>query len=512
MRVYPVRASSWMQSSPMNERSSDSAPSGSNPAAASGVGSTGMKSRAIRASVFTIGGYSASQVLRIGSNMTLTRLLFPEAFGVMALVQVLQTGLEMLSDIGIQPSIIQNRKGEERAFLDSAWTIQVIRGFVLWICGCLLASPFAWFYDNQQMLALVPVVTAGAVISGLNSTKLPVFTRRMHIGPLTAIDLVSQVTGIALMIGVALVYRSVWALAVGGLGSSAMKMLLSHFALTGERNRFHWDPESVHQIVHFGKWIFLSTLVSFLAMRFDIFLLGRLVPIDLLGIYSIAGLLAVVPQQATNRLARAVFFPALAKSARESRANLAVALARSRQLVLPAGLLCIVSITLFAPAFFVYLYDERYHAAGWMAQLLMISVWFQLLIQFAFRVLLSIGHSRPLAAGNAVRLIFAALGCIVGFQLAGLVGLILGMGVGSFAGYLTLAIALERNGLPVVLEDARYTLVALGLGLVGGWSPHLLVGVADISDPTLLSLAIGSVIIAPLGVFVARRARSVIAQ
>ena len=63
----------------------------------------------------------------------LTRLLFPEAFGLMALIQTFMIGLAMFSDLGIGPAIIQSDRGEDPDFLNTAWVMQILRGICLWL-------------------------------------------------------------------------------------------------------------------------------------------------------------------------------------------------------------------------------------------------------------------------------------------------------------------------------------------------------------------------------------------
>jgi hypothetical protein len=111
------------------------------------------KQTARRGSLWTLGGYGVSQVIRLASSLILARLLFPEAFGLMALVNVFMQGLEMLSDLGIGPGIIQNKRGAEPKFLRTAWTLQIIRGFVLWGITLLLARPVAAFFAARDPLA-----------------------------------------------------------------------------------------------------------------------------------------------------------------------------------------------------------------------------------------------------------------------------------------------------------------------------------------------------------------------
>jgi O-antigen/teichoic acid export membrane protein len=93
----------------------------------------------INSSFWTILGYGLSQLFRLAGNIILTKLLMPEMFGIMAIVNVLIMGSQMFSDIGLGPSIIQNKRGEDPDFINTAWTLQIIRGFAIWLLVILLA-------------------------------------------------------------------------------------------------------------------------------------------------------------------------------------------------------------------------------------------------------------------------------------------------------------------------------------------------------------------------------------
>src|SRR5690606_1258730 len=87
-----------------------------------------LRRRAMRGTLLSVANVLGQQVLRLIGNVITTRLLFPEAYGLMVYVLIVMQGLQMISDVGIIPSIIQHERGEERAFLDTAWTIQILRG------------------------------------------------------------------------------------------------------------------------------------------------------------------------------------------------------------------------------------------------------------------------------------------------------------------------------------------------------------------------------------------------
>ena len=96
-----------------------------------------LRESIIRASTWILSGHVVSNIIRLGGNLIMTRLLVPEMFGVMAVANVLITGLQLCSYFGVQHNIIQSHKGDDPSFLNTAWTFQIIRGgiiFFLAIC------------------------------------------------------------------------------------------------------------------------------------------------------------------------------------------------------------------------------------------------------------------------------------------------------------------------------------------------------------------------------------------
>ena len=129
-----------------------------------------MKGLLARGSLWVGIGYGGSQLIRLGGNLVLWRLLYPKAFGIMAIINALMAGLAMFSDIGIGPSIIQNERGADPIYLNTAWTIQAVRGFILAFVAAVAAVPISKFYGEPLLASMLPVVGLGALIAGFNST------------------------------------------------------------------------------------------------------------------------------------------------------------------------------------------------------------------------------------------------------------------------------------------------------------------------------------------------------
>lgn len=461
-----------------------------------------MHKKAVKGTFWSVLGQIVKNLLRLGSNVLLTRLLTAEDYAISTLVNTVIIGLEMVSDIGIEASIIQSDKGEEESFLDTAFTAQVLRGLVLFLFACLLAWPAAIFFDSEPLKTLLPVAGLGALIRGFWPTRLHLLRRHLEVKKLVSLDVAAQATAVVFMAIHAYIYRSVWALILGALIIFATPAVLSVF-IPGHKNRFRWQPDAVQELIGFGKWIFVSTLITYFANYFNIFASGRLVDKATLGVYGISNMLAMLPLVVGGHATNAVLLPALAATAREDRSKLAGAFARAQRVILPALLFATMGLVLLSPAFFFLLYKEDYHDAGWMVQLTMIGTWFYYKHDSWSRALLAIGVSRPLAVSNFVKLLGTAGCALLGFHLLAFPGLLLGGAFGAFLGYLSIAFALTKEDIPVWGPDITY---GVGGALICGAGVLLPQWIAPYVgyDWRLVSIPTSLLFLVPTGLFGAR--------
>ncbi|XAL98718.1 oligosaccharide flippase family protein [Phycisphaeraceae bacterium D3-23] len=400
-----------------------------------GGGDQTLRKRAVRSGFWTIFGHGAGQVLRLGSNIVLAWLLVPADFGLMALVAIFMQALQMFSDIGIGPSIIQSKRGEDPAFLNTAWTIQVIRGFFLWGVACLIAYPVSLIWD-PMLLKLLPIVGFTAVLQGFNSTRLQTMNRRLTVGWITMVDLIMQVVTIATMIGVAwYISASVWALVAGGFAGYLVKLILSHTVLPGQANRFAWDRSCFKELVHFGRWLFLSTIVTFLAMQVNNLLYGALMSTAAMGVYWIGYQFAQVLPVLVRRIGSRVGFAALSELYRRDEADFVHQLRRIRLILVVPINLGLAAVILLGPLFIHIFYKPEYTSAGWVIQVLAIS-------SLAGTLNTSYGHAY-MAIGSSFRNLLTILGqfiitlaaTVTGYLLAGEYGFLLGIAASQWLKY-----------------------------------------------------------------------------
>lgn len=466
---------------------------------------TSLRVRASRGTTAILVGQMAAQILRLLGNLALSRLLFPEAFGLAALVSLVLFGLEQVFNLGVQASIVRHERGDERRFVDTAWTIQVVRGVALWIGGIALAPLLARFYGQEQLTELVRVASFAAVLLGLTSTKLFILTRRLELERRVAIELLSQVAALVFMVAFAWWQRSVWALVLGGLVNQASIVVLSHLWLPGPGNRFAWDAEAARELFSFGGWVFASSGLSFLANQFELALLGRLIPAGPLGVYSVGAMIPNLLRDVLGRFAMSVLGPALSETHREKGSSVPSRYAAARRVTLPGGLLLGLAAAITAPAFFHKLYDPRYADAGWIAQLALLRFWFSYLQVTGCSTLLALGDARTWVVSSAVGTVGVAAGCLLGFEIGSLSGVLVGTAIGMAASWAVPAFQLRRRGLASPLPELGYTVLGALLAVLALGAGPLLGPALGIEDASLRTLAAGLAVVIPFGLWVARR-------
>jgi O-antigen/teichoic acid export membrane protein len=427
---------------------------------------TSLKKLAIRGAIWTIIGFGGIQILRFGNNLILTRLLKPEYFGLMALVTTLRVGLELFSDVGIGQNIINSKRGDDPAFLNTAWTIQVIRGVVIWIVCLLFSFPMAKFYEDPRLLWLIPISLVYSIFDGFSSTSHHTLHRRMELGKLAMYELMLQASFLSTLCILVWFYPYVWALAVGMVIGGVYKLVSSFWLIPKYSNRFAWEPEAVKEILSFGKWMFIASALMFAAEQSDRLVLAKILSFQMLGVYTVAYTLASIPREVIKQLSYKVIFPAISQQADLPRPSLQAKIIRQRWLILIGCAVILAILVTTGDLVVTLLYDQRYVAATWMMPILCVGIWFSLLFYTISPALLAISKPLYSAQSNFARFGIITLGVPLAYYNFGELGAIIVIAFSDLPLYLVNLYGLWREKLTCLAQDIQTTAFFIGvLGL-----------------------------------------------
>lgn len=410
-------------------------------------------------------------MLRLGGNLILTRLLFPEAFGLMGIYAAIVYGVHMLTDVGIGTSIVQKERGNDQTFLNTAWTVQILRGVIVWGVLCALAFPVANLYGQPLLAAMLPVVGLCAIIGGFNSTKMYSVQRNLDAKRITQIEIGVNALGLIFTAYLAWLMHSVWALVWGNVFGASLGLIASHYVLHGTKNKFAWDLDAVTHLKGMGRWIMLGSSLTFLSVEGARLMIGAMLDMQQVALYTLASTLNLMFSKAMEQVTGRVFFPTYSEIHRTTPEKLKTILYKARlTIILPSWGLAVLFIFLGTQIMGV-LYDVRYRGSGPMLEFLAAGSLVGCLWMSYSGALLAMGKAATNTFLTAILVVLQISAIFIGFHFGGVTGIVIGVAAVNWImypvyAYVMSSIGLWHNKLDLIMVAASVLI------MVVAW-PHL---------------------------------------
>lgn len=442
----------------------------------------GLRARLVRAGLWTLTGYFVETSIRLLTSLVMTRLLVPEAFGLMVVAITVPTGLAMLSDIGIQSNIVRKAGSLGQMFLRTAWTIQIVRGASLWgvtlFFAALLLIPRARsiipedsVLADPQLPFVLGVMGSILAISGLNSVNIYLQERELNLKPLVLRTLISKIISLPIMLTWAFFDRSIWALVAGVIASQATLTLLSHYLIPGQRMQLCWDQDSRKELLVDSKWTALASTSGFIANQGERLIFAIFLTPKQMGFYAIAVTLVDVIRALLQKLHGQLTLPVLSELFRTRPAAAKDAYYKYRKPIDIFTFTAVGFLSIAGSDLVKFLYDDRYTGAGLLLQILGIS-----LGSFPFQLMNSAfianNEWRNYSLNILAFSISLFIAVIAGYYIAGWIGAVWGVTIYSWpATFLVLLRSYRRGWVDPVREVIMLPFVFVGvtLGLAARW-------------------------------------------
>jgi len=271
-----------------------------------------LKAKATRGTIWLVIGNGADRALRLIRNMILARLLAPEAFGLMAIILAINQAFESFTEVGISKAIIQNQKGQEKEFLNGAWWFSVCRSIILYATGFIGAPFIADFYNNPHLISMVRIAFLTILFNGSMSPMAHVAVKNMNYKRWVIIAQGGGVIGISTSIILALIYPGVWALVIGFIIEAFVRCIMS-FIICPFKPGLSFDKEGLRSLLKFARGVLGLPILTYIFMRADVFVVGKLCTTSKLGLYSMAYALVQVPFQTITAIMNQILLPIFSK-------------------------------------------------------------------------------------------------------------------------------------------------------------------------------------------------------
>jgi len=452
------------------------------------VRAEGLKGRVLRGGIWLGGASFFEQAIRFGRNMLLTRLLAPEAFGVMAIVQSATTMIQMTVDVGAREALIQNPKGGEDSHVTAAWWMTAGRASFIYALIYVLAPAIAKFYGNPELIVLARVVSLSIIFDGLISPRAFIAMKEMKFWKWAAVNSGGGILGVITTIILGFFMRDVWALAIGFCSENAARCVLSYVICPYRPRLPHF--EAILDLMRFSKGLVGLVLLNMLFVRSDVFVLGKLYSAAELGLYSMAVYLIQTPSGFLINVMNQTLLPALS-GVQDDNARMNRILLQTTSATVWLGLPAAVFVIFCGRSLLTIVYGQRYSAAsvalGFACCAALLNVLNNQITQAFYAKGLPQLHRRSVASMAAVVVLLvyplAKIFGMWGAQLACLIAIIVGyfLQIERIRRVTGLKISQYRNAFPIPV------FVSIGIAVL--WT--LVARFTTVTNHPIPTLAIG---------------------
>ncbi len=252
-----------------------------------------------------------TRLFGLARTIVLARLLAPNDFGLYGIALLSLSALETFSKTGFDQALIQ-KKEDIKSYLDTAWTIQVIRGLLLASILILGAPLVGSFFGEPRAVLLVRVLGVAVLLKSLQNIGIVYFKKGLEFHKQFIYEFGGTFADLAVAIPAAFILRSVWALVFGLLAGNLVQLVVSYF-IHSYRPRLRLEGTKAKELYTFGRWILGSSVVVFLATQGDDVFLGKVLGATALGFYQMAFHFSNLMATEITHVTSQVTFPAYSK-------------------------------------------------------------------------------------------------------------------------------------------------------------------------------------------------------
>lgn len=270
-----------------------------------------LSQKVVHAGVWVFTLRIINRLFGLTRTIVLARLLAPNDFGLFGIAILALSSLESFSKTGFDQALIQ-RKEETISYLDTAWTIQVLRGVILGIILFFAAPLVGTFFGEPRAVLIVRILGLAELIRGLRSVGIVYFRKDLEFHKQFIYKFSGTVADLAVALPAAFVLRSVWALVFGLLARNVVRSVFSYI-VHSFRPSFVLDIDKARELIDFGRWIMGLSIVTFIATKGDDIFLGRVLGSTALGLYQLAFRISNLTATEIAKVISKVTFPAYSK-------------------------------------------------------------------------------------------------------------------------------------------------------------------------------------------------------
>ncbi len=258
-------------------------------------------------------------ILQVVQLMILTRYLSPSDFGLMAILMVVIGFAQIFIDVGMSNAIIYYSK-ITRTQLSSLYWVNILMALLLTVVTVVFAPYISVLYNEPRMASLLRDLSLVFILGGMGSQYRVLCQKELMFDKISKVDILSSLVSFVVVVFLIVKGFGLYSLIYSTLLNVALSSLL--YMRIGFRSygvpSFVLDVRGLKGFFRFGFFQLGERLFIYSHSQIDILLVGKLLGIEAVGIYSLAKTLIMRVVGIINPIVSKVTLPIMSKSKDDS--------------------------------------------------------------------------------------------------------------------------------------------------------------------------------------------------
>ena len=267
--------------------------------------------RVVKSSFWVFAQRITDRIFYLTKLIILARILSPHDFGLLGIAMLAMLTLENFSQTGFRSALIQKKENIEN-YLNSAWTIGILRGIVLFSILYFIAPYVAAFFNVPPAKPVIQVIGFSILLQAFTNIGIVYFQKELQFNKQLVYQLSGSLADFIVAVSTALILRSVWALVFGLLAGNFVRLIMSYI-IHPYKPHIGLDFGKAKELFGFGKWVLGSSILIFLITQGDDAFVGKFLGATMLGFYQMAYRISNMPATEITHVISQVMFPAYSR-------------------------------------------------------------------------------------------------------------------------------------------------------------------------------------------------------
>lgn len=272
---------------------------------------TDIERKSVTGGLATVSSQLVRTILQIVSTAILGRILLPEDFGLIAMVMAITNFAVLFGELGLSTATIQKEHISQEEISGLFWVNSLVGLFIT--LSLMAISPLiANFYGDSRLVNITICLGITFLFSGSSVQHRALLSRNIRFVTISMVEIISAVLSVVAGIISAAYGLGYWSLIVMNAANPIIATI-AFWIITPWKPSPPGKLSSITEMLSFGSHVTINNIINYFSRNADNVLIGKFLGSAMLGYYSRAYNLMMMPIRQIRTPLIHVGMPALSR-------------------------------------------------------------------------------------------------------------------------------------------------------------------------------------------------------